>query len=229
MTGPDGGGPSERLPYRVLLADDHPLTCRGLAWLLEQEPDIRVCGEAAAQQRILTAIEDLHPDLVVLGLSFQWGSGLELLKKIRARHPHLSVLILSMHDERLFAERALRAGAQGYATKLQPPSEVIHAVRTVLSGGIYLNPSMAAHMVRQFVAGGPAVSTSPLGALSDRELEVFELLGRGRSTRQIADELHLSIKTIETYRAHIIAKLNLAGSAELLHQAIQWVQTGGHC
>ncbi|HPD17455.1 MAG TPA: response regulator transcription factor [Planctomycetota bacterium] len=227
MSGPDGCDSKGRVPYRVLLADDHPLTRRGLAGLLEQEPDIRVCGEAAGRQGILKAIDELRPDLVVLGLSFQWGSGLELLKKIRPRHPRLSVLILSMHDERLFAERALRAGAQGYVTKLQPPNEVIHAVRTVLSGGIYLSPGLAVQMVRQFVAGGPVVSTSPLGALTDRELEVFELLGRGRTTRQIADELHLSIKTIETYRAHIIAKLHLAGSTELLRQAIQWVHTGG--
>lgn len=223
----DEGGPGSAPPYRALLADEHPITRRGLAVLLEQEANIRVCGEVAERQEILKAIEDLHPDLLILGLSFHWGNSLELLKQIRPRHPALLVLVFSMHDEKLFAERALRAGAQGYVTKRAPAEEVLHAVRTVLNGGVYLSPRMAAHVVQQFAAGGAVVPASPLGSLTDRECEVFELVGRGRTTRQIADTLHLSVKTVETYRAHIIAKLNLHGSTELLHQAIHWVYTGG--
>jgi DNA-binding NarL/FixJ family response regulator len=170
-------------------------------------------------------IKELEPDIVIVDLSLKETSGVELIKDLKAQYANLPVLALSMHDESLYAERALRAGAKGYIMKQEATGEVISAIRKVLAGQIYASERMTAKMVRRLVGGAPEVGTSAIERLSDRELEVFLLIGQGYGTRQIAEKLFLSVKTIETYRAHIKEKLNLSDSAELLQYAIQWVSS----
>lgn len=207
---------------RILLVDDHPIVRQGLAEMINQEKDLNVCGTAEDVHRALDAIEKLKPDLVVADISLKGSNGIELLKNIKVRFPKMLVLVLSMHDEALYAVRALRAGAGGYIMKQEATEKVLTAIRQVLAGEIYLSERMEKKMMHQLVGGRTARTGSPIEDLSDRELEVFGLIGQGHGTRQIAEELHLSIKTIESHRAHIKEKLNLKNATELVQHAIQW-------
>ncbi|MHC4456120.1 MAG: response regulator transcription factor [Planctomycetota bacterium] len=214
---------------KILIVDDHPIVRQGLAELINHEDDLEVCGQAEDAHQAMQAIKELNPGMVVVDISLKETSGMELIKDIQVQYPNLTVLALSMHDESLYAERALRAGAKGYIMKAEATENVVTAIRKVLGGQIYVSDRMAAKMMRRLVGGRPDVGASAIDRLSDRELEVFRLIGQGYGSRQIAERLHLSIKTIETYRAHIKEKLNLADAAELLQYAIQWAtsQNGG--
>ena len=206
---------------RILLVDDHPLVREGLANLIHQEPDLEVCGQAATEPQGLQLIGSAQPDLAVVDLSLENGSGLELIKSIKAMHPAVAVLALSMRDESLYAERALRAGARGYLMKREAATKVIQGIRAVLGGELFVSAKIKAQMAERFVAGDFSVG-SPVAQLSDRELEVFQLLGRGLSTRQIADHLHVGFKTVQAYCARTKEKLRLANANELLRAAMQW-------
>jgi DNA-binding NarL/FixJ family response regulator len=210
---------------KILIVDDHPIVRQGLAELIDHEQDLTVCGQAEGAHEALKIIKELKPDMAIVDITLKETSGMELIKDITARYPDLLVLALSMHDESLYGERALRAGAKGYIMKAEATENVVTAIRKVLSGQIYVSDKMAAKMVRKLVSSEPQVGASAIERLSDRELEVFHLIGQGYGTRQISERLHLSIKTIETYRAHIKEKLNLADANELLQYAIQWVRS----
>jgi DNA-binding NarL/FixJ family response regulator len=208
--------------YSVLLVDDHPIVRQGLALLIDREADLSVCGEAEGAHTAFHAIETLHPDIVVLDISLSGPDGLDVLKEIRMKSAALPVLILSMHDESIYAERAMRAGANGYIMKQEATEKVLVAIRRILQGDVYLSDRLTKTMLQQFVRGGPPANSSPLLNLTDRELEVFRLIGEGHGTRRIADELHLSVKTIESYQAHIKEKLALRNARELVQHAIEW-------
>jgi DNA-binding NarL/FixJ family response regulator len=201
--------------------DDHPLLRQGLALLINREHDLAVCGEAEEAQTAMREITARKPDILIVDISLNGPDGLELLKNLRTLYPSLPVLILSMHDESIYAERALRARANGYIMKQEATEKVLVAVRRILGGDIYLSDRMANKLLHQYVSGASADMNSRLSALSDRELEVFRLIGEGSSTRQIAEKLHLSIKTVETYQAHIKEKLSLHSGRELVQHAIQ--------
>ncbi|WP_109489309.1 response regulator transcription factor [Occallatibacter savannae] len=205
----------------VLVIDDHPLLRQGLAMLINQQGDLRVCGEAEDLRVAMQAIVQLNPDIVVLDISLKGPDGLEVLKTIRAANPTLPVLVLSMHDEAIYAERALRARANGYIMKQEATEKVLVAIRSILNGEVYLSDAMSRKLLQQFIDGTPSFLDSREGVLSDRELEVFRLIGEGRSTREIAEELRLSVKTVETYQAHIKEKLGLKSGRELIQHAIQ--------
>jgi DNA-binding NarL/FixJ family response regulator len=209
---------------KVFLVDDHPMVREHLTALLQQEPDLQVCGEAADGPSALALINRQKPDLVILDISLKHSHGLELLKDLKALRPSLPVLVLSMHDETLYADRALRAGALGYITKEEATSKVLQAVRKVLAGQVYLSEQMAGRMMRRLVGGGGEQAKPPLAALTDRELEILQMIGHGIGTRQIAEELRLGVKTVESYRARIKEKLGLADGNQLLQHAIQWFQ-----
>ena len=216
--------------HRVLLVDDHPVVRQGLTLLINREPDLEVCGEAERAPDAWDAIHKLKPDIVILDLSLDGPDGLDLLKNIRAEDAALPVLILSMHDESLYAERVLRAGAQGYITKQEATERVLVALRRILQGGIYLSDRMSSRLLNQFFRPGTRPNGQPASSvesLSDRELEIFRLIGAGHTTRQIAQELNLSVKTVEAHQAHIKDKLSLKNARELLQHALQWVGSGG--
>lgn len=206
----------------VFIVDDHPLLRQGLALLINRENDLTVCGEAEEAQAAMYAISQCQPDILIVDISLNGPDGLDLLKNIRNSYPNLPVLILSMHDEATYAERALRARANGYIMKQEATEKVLVAVRRILNGEVYLSDRIANKMLRQYIGGASTALESRLSALSDRELEVFRSIGEGRSTRQIADELHLSVKTVETYQAHLKEKLALRSGRELIQHAIQW-------
>jgi len=221
--------PNEKAPEkkRIFIVDDHPIVREGLSLMMNREPDLMVCGEAEEAAAALQAITTTRPDFLIVDISLNGPDGLDLLKSIRARFPNLPVLILSMHDESIYAERALRAGAQGYIMKQEATEKVLVAVRQILSHKIYVSDRIANRMLQQYVSGNQAATPSPIAILSDRELEVFRLIGEGHSTRTIADELHLSVKTVESYQAHIKEKLSLKNGRELVQRAIQWNIGGG--
>ena len=208
---------------KIFLVDDHPLVREWLGLLLQREPDLMICGEAEDVHDAVEKIEKTRPDLAVVDISLRSTHGLELIKDLQARVPELPLLVLSMHDESLYAERVLRAGARGYITKQEATKKVLVAIRQVLDGQIYLSEKMASRMVNKLVVGRRDKQSFSIERLTDRELEVFQLIGRGYSTRRIAEELHLGIKTVESYRARIKEKLQLEGATELLQHAIQWV------
>ncbi len=212
----------------ILLVDDHPIMRRGLAELINLEKDLVVIGEADSVQTALELIKLHQPQIALVDLSLNNESGLELLKDIKARFPKVLMLVLSMHDERFYAERALRAGAKGYVMKQQATGQVLVAIRRILAGEIYLSESVSSKILRNF-AGEKIEETKKTGfsidRLSDRELEVFRLIGTGLGTRQIAERLSRSVKTVETYREHIKLKLGLKDSSELVQNAIQWSQS----
>jgi DNA-binding NarL/FixJ family response regulator len=208
----------------VLIVDDHPIVRQGRAQLIDQEADLRVCGQAEDAHEAMQAIRTLQPDMVIVDISLKDTSGMELIKDLKVQYPELPVLTLSMHDEAVYGERALRAGARGYIMKQEATERVVTAIRRVLSGDVYVSDRMAAKMVSK-LTGGATSSGSPVDCLSDRELEVFRLIGEGHGTRQVAEELHLSVKTIETYRAHIKEKLGLRDANELFRSAIEWVNS----
>jgi DNA-binding NarL/FixJ family response regulator len=207
---------------KVFLVDDHPIVRQGLALLIDREGDLAVCGEADGGFGVLQAIADLRPAIVVLDISLNGPDGLDLLKTIRVHDPGLPVLVLSMHDELTYAERALRAGANGYIMKQEATEKVLVAIRRILRGEMYLSDRLTNRMLQHFIRGSVPTPDSPLANLSDRELEVFRLIGDGHATRQIADELHISVKTVESYQAHIKEKLSLRSARELVQHAIKW-------
>jgi DNA-binding NarL/FixJ family response regulator len=212
---------------RVFVVDDHPIVRQGLSQLINREPDLSVCGEAEDARTALDALGPAKPDIVIVDVSLDGPDGIELLKTIRSRDSKLPVLMLSMHDESLYAERALRAGANGYIMKQEATERVLIAIRQILSGEVYVSDRMSQKMMQQFIhRSGPAMS-SPMAELTDRELEVFRLIGHGHGTRQIAEELHLSVKTVESYYAHIKEKLTLKNARELVQHAVQWVASQG--
>jgi len=186
---------------------------------------LTVCGEAEDAHKALTLIETTKPDIAIVDVALGNTSGIELLKNIKARFPKLIVLVLSMHDESVYAHRALRAGASGYIMKQEATERVLLALRKILRGEVYLSERLGNRMLNSLVGGRPSQNGSPIEDLSDRELEVFGLIGQGHGTRPIAEKLHLSVKTIESHRAHIKEKLNLQNATELVHHAIQWVQS----
>jgi DNA-binding NarL/FixJ family response regulator len=207
---------------RVFVVDDHPIVRQGLAMLINREPDLEVCGEAEEAQAAIDAIARMRPDILIVDISLTGPDGLDLIKAIRAIETSPPVLVLSMHDESIYAERALRAGASGYIMKQEGTERVLIALRRILKGEVYLSDRAASRMVRHYVRG-PAVTPRPAEAeLSDRELSVYRLLGEGHTTRHIAEELHLSVKTVETYQAHIKEKLSLRSARELVQHAIAW-------
>ena len=225
MAGKKHADKIEKHKTNILIVDDHPIVRQGLAELINHEDNLAVCGQAEDAHQAMKAVKELKPDMAIVDISLKETSGMELIKDIKAQYPNLPILALSMHDESLYAERALRAGARGYIMKAEATEKVILAVRKILSGQIYISEKMASKMMQKLVGGSTEISTSPVERLSDRELEVFQLIGKGFGTRQISERLYLSIKTIETYRAHIKEKLNLSDAAELLQYAIQWVNS----
>ena len=209
---------------RVLLVDDHPVLVQGLTLIINSEPDLEVCGQAEDAATAITMTEQLKPDLAVVDISLKSSDGINLIKDLKARQPELLTMILSLHDEMLYAERALRAGAHGYVMKQSPLPVVVSAIRKVLGGGIYLSEKMAERMIAKASGLTSGAATSPVERLSDRELEVFRKIGNGLATKEIADQLHLSFKTVETYRAHIKEKLGIDSASELIQRAALWVR-----
>lgn len=207
---------------KVFVVDDHAIVREGLTLLINREADLSVCGVAEEMHSALRAIETLRPDILIVDISLNGPDGLDLLKAIRMREPGLPVLILSMHDESIYAERALRAGANGYIMKQEATEKVLVALRRIQSGEIYVSERIADRMLKNYITGSGTLRKSSIGDLSDRELEVFRLIGIGHGTRQIAEELHVSIKTVESYQAHIKEKLCLRSARELVQHAIQW-------
>jgi DNA-binding NarL/FixJ family response regulator len=206
----------------VFVVDDHPIVRQGLSLLINQETDLTVCGVAEEMHSAMAAIHILRPDIIILDISLNGPDGLELLKNIRLTLPRLPVLILSMHDESIYAERALRAGANGYIMKQEATEKVLVALRRILSGEIYVSDRIANSMLRHYVRGANPSEQSSISNLTDRELEVFRLIGDGHGTRQIAEALHLSVKTVESYQAHIKEKLCLRSARELVQHAVEW-------
>jgi DNA-binding NarL/FixJ family response regulator len=207
---------------KVLVVDDHPIVRQGLALLINRESDLMVCGEAEDARMAMQSIITDKPDIMVVDISLNGPDGLDLLKDIRTRYPELPVLILSMHDESIYAERALRAGAQGYIMKQEAAEKVLVALRRILSNEIYVSERIANRMLQRYIGSPGEGRPSSVADLTDRELEVFRLIGEGHSTRQIAEQLHISVKTVESYQAHIKEKLSLRSARELVQHAIQW-------
>jgi DNA-binding NarL/FixJ family response regulator len=209
---------------RILLVDDHAVVRYGIAQLINRQNDLVVCGEEEDASRAMSAIVTLKPDLVIADISLKDSSGLELMRNIKVQYPKLPILVVSVHDESIYAEIAFRAGALGYLMKQEAVDKILTAIRRVLAGSIYVSDAQAARMLQQQVRGQNTIQESPVKSLSDRELEVFQLIGQWKKTKEIAAQLHLSIKTIEYYREQIKRKLNLKSAAELTHYATSWVQ-----
>jgi DNA-binding NarL/FixJ family response regulator len=208
--------------HRVFLVDDHPIVRQGLTLLINQEPDLIVCGEAEAAWSVPAALATLNPDILIVDLSLNGPDGIDLLKSIRATDVELPILVLSMHDEAIYAERALRAGANGYIMKQEATERVLVAIRRILHHEYYVSDRIANTMLQQLVSKPVHARESLIAALSDRELEVFRLIGDGHGTREIAEQLHLSVKTVESYQAHIKDKLSLPSARALMQRAIEW-------
>jgi len=209
----------------VFLVDDHPLVREWLTNLIHQQPDLTVCGEAESGPQAMQAIAAHKPDVAIIDIALKDSSGLELIKDLKQSCPRVAVLVLSMHEEAHYAERALRAGARGYVMKRETTRSIIAAIRQVLEGKLYLSGPIAAGLAAQFVEGKTLTGQSPGELLSDRELEVFELLGQGRGTRQIAEVLRVSVKTVQAYCARIKEKLGVASATELLREAVRWFES----
>ncbi len=209
---------------RILLVDDHAVVRFGMAQLINREGDLMVCGEQEDAANAMTAITNTKPDMVIADISLKDSSGLELMRNIKAQWPKLPVLVVSTHDESMYAEIAFRAGALGYLMKQEALDRLILAIRRVLSGNIYVSETQAARMLQQQIRGQKDIAESPVRKLSDRELEVFTLIGRWKKTGEIARELHLSVKTVEYYREQLKQKLNLQDGAELARYATSWVE-----
>ena len=212
---------------RILIVDDHPIVREGLSTLINLEPDLVVCGEAEDGDGALAALEELKPDLVLLDLSLPGITGFALIRQIKKLEPRLPILVVSMHDEIFSAGRALRAGALGYLMKAEATDQVIPAIRCVLSGAVYVSEKMASHMISGLVSNRKSAEVSPVERLSDREFEVFQLVGRGHATSRIARELYLSVKTVESHRANIKRKLDVKDATGLLQYAVRWTVSDG--
>jgi DNA-binding NarL/FixJ family response regulator len=209
-------------PKRIFLVDDHPMVREWLTTHLDQQGDLTVCGEAEDVPRALQGILALKPDVVILDISMSGRSGMDLIKDLKRLQMDTGVIVLSMHDEMTYAERALRAGARGYIMKREATDKIVAAIRDVLAGKLYVSDRVQARLAEKFVGGMPPAARSPVNLLSDRELEVFQLLGQGRGTKQIAEELQVNFKTVHTYCARIKEKLHLARATELLREAVRW-------
>jgi DNA-binding NarL/FixJ family response regulator len=209
---------------RILVVDDHPVVRRGLAMLINMEPDMEVCGEAEDVIGGQQAVESLEPDIVLVDIALKESDGIQLIRQISSHHHRVAVLALSMHDESVYAERALRAGARGYVTKQAAEEKIITAIRHVLEGKVYLTESAMERLARRFVGEKEFMLPSPTESLSDREFEVFRLLGRGLTVSQIAEKLHRSVKTIETHQTRIRAKLCLRSARDLTEYAVAWTK-----
>jgi DNA-binding NarL/FixJ family response regulator len=208
---------------RIVIVDDHPLFRKGLEQLIHSDGAFAICGEAGNASEAIDVIRKLNPDLAIVDLSLPGANGIELIKNIRAEFSKLPILVLSMHDESLYALRALRAGAEGYVMKHEAMANVIRAIREIFNGRPYLSADMAAQVITKFTHGASEGEADPVDRLSDRELEILELIGKGTEVRQIAKRLHLSPKTVETHRAHIKEKLQLKNAREVARFAVQWV------
>ena len=209
---------------RVVVVDDHPMFRDRLAQIINHEPDLEVCGEADDVSEAIEILQKSLPGLLIVDISLKGTSGLELIKRCRSLSMKIPILVLSMHDESLYAERALRAGANGYITKRQPAGEVLAAIRRVRAGEVYLSEKMTAGVLRTLPGGGVTTVPKPIDRLTDREMEVLELIGRGRTTREIAAALQLGVATVDTYRARIKEKMNFRNAVELQHFAIRWLR-----
>jgi DNA-binding NarL/FixJ family response regulator len=213
---------------RVLIVDDHPAVREALALRIAAQPDLEVCGEAADANEALRLVADTDPDVGVIDIALKTGNGIDLIRRLKARGDKFRAIVWSMYSEDLYAERALRAGAMGYINKEQATGQIIEAIRQVLDGKVYLSPAMTEKLLKRVVGqASPDAGHSPIDALSDRELDVFRLIGQGRKTQEIADQLHLSVKTVETYRDRIRQKLGLSDGAELARSALQWTLKNG--
>ena len=209
---------------RIVVVDDHPIFREGLLQSINRQPDLMVCGEAENAPQALGLIGELKPDLVLVDISLPGKSGFELVRDIQAMHPGVAVLVLSMHDESLYAERVLRAGARGYVMKHERPEQLLEAIRHVVSGRTYVSEKMAARILDVFSGRRPTGTGSPLARVSDREFEILQLIGRGRNSHEIAKELHLSVKTVDTHRSHLKEKLKLKNALQLTRYAVCWVE-----
>ena len=207
---------------RVLVVDDHPMMREGLAQLIGNEADLSVCGEAETAHEAIQKVTALKPDLVLADITLPGKSGLEFIKDAQAMHPGLPILVISMHDESVYAERVLRAGGRGYIMKQEGGKKLMEAIRRVLAGHIYVSEKMSAKILEVFSGHRPGTANRPVEKLTDREFEVFQLIGQGKTTRAIATHLHLSIKTVEVHRANIKQKLQLKTGPELIHYAVRW-------
>jgi DNA-binding NarL/FixJ family response regulator len=214
----------QKTKTRVFLVDDHPLVRTGIAQLINKESDMQVCGEAEDAPDALRGISATKPDLITVDISLRGYNGIELIKNIKSLHPELPILVLSMHEEGVYAQRALRAGALAYVMKQEAPDKVLLAIRRILVGDIYVSEKVGVQMLHQIVNGGANPHGSPIDRLSDRELEVTQLIGEGRTTREIASYLNVSVKTIESHRANIKEKLGLKNGPELIKFCVQWVE-----
>jgi len=216
--------PATKQKSRIFIVDDHPIVRKGLIQLINQEPDLIVCGEAENAEAALEILKKVKPDLAIVDISLPGMDGIELTRLIKDRFENIPVLVISMHDESLFAERALDVGAKGYIMKQEAIEKTMEAIRRVLRRELYVSEKVSADIVRRFVNGRPKSTFSPEGLLSDREMEVFRLIGQGLENHLIADRLHLSLKTVESYRVNIKNKLNLKNPAELLKHAVHWAK-----
>jgi DNA-binding NarL/FixJ family response regulator len=226
---PEGALKPEKTPKRkVFLVDDHPIVRERLAELISQEADLEVCGEAEDAVAALKSIGALQPDIAIVDITLKDTYGIELIKTLKEREGHIPVLVLSMHDESLYGERAVRAGARGYLNKQEASKKVIAAIRTILAGEIFVSDKMKSDMLQKMSGGQRPEGSSPTDVLTDRELEVFQLLGQGLGVRQIAENLFVSVKTIEAHREHIKQKMNFKSSSELLRYAIQFTLNEGN-
>jgi DNA-binding NarL/FixJ family response regulator len=210
---------------RVLLVDDHPFMRAGLGQLIDCQPDLLVGGEAGNPAEALQALARQQPDLILTDLTMPGRSGLEFIKDLRAAHPAVPILVVSMHDEAVYAERALRAGARGYIMKEAGGENLLGAIRQVLRGEVYVSHKMSARILEAMSSRRPRGSSSPIEQLTDREFEVFQLIGQGKGTREIAAELHLSPKTVDVHRSHLKEKLGLRDATALIRHAVRWVET----
>lgn len=216
---------SEPGPKRVMIVDDHPITREGMVKLIGGEPDLIICAEASNSESALDAATQTKPDIVVTDLTLPNKDGLELIKDLKVMNPDLPVLVVSMHDESIYAERVLRAGGRGYLMKQESGDKILHAIRTVLAGKVFVTDKMSSHILEMFSGAKPHHEKSGISKLSDREFEVFQLMGRGLNTKEIAGKLHLSPKTVETHRGNIKQKLNYVSSNDLTIFAVRWVES----
>jgi DNA-binding NarL/FixJ family response regulator len=213
------------MSYQIFVVDDHPVMRRGYSYLIGAEMDMEICGEAESAPEALEKMTETSPDLALVDLTLKGMGGLELIKRLQTQHPDVRVLVVSMHDETLYADRTLRAGARGYIMKDEVESTIVKAIRRILDGGVYVSDALSTKILLQYTGAVPGEGESPLDRLSDRELEVFESMGRGFGTREIAEQLALSPKTIDSYRSRIKDKLAIDSNSELTRRAVIWVES----
>jgi len=219
--------PAKSNPKRIMIVDDHPMMRAGLIQLIVRQPGLEVCAEAGNPPEAMKLIPNCRPDLIIVDVSMKGSSGLEFIRDVAAVHGHIPMLVLSMHDEKVYAERALRAGALGYIMKEESAEYLIIAMKRVLEGGIYLSKEMSTRLLKSFGAPREGHAESPLQSLTDREFEVFRLIGEGKTTEEIATHLHISPKTVDVYRFQIKEKLRIASNTALIHYAVHWAESSG--